>query len=317
MKYKILGKTGLKVSDIGFGAWAIGGNAHGNSYGSVDDNESLKALTYAYESGCNFFDTADLYGHGHSESIIGNFLENINRDEVIIATKVGCNFYGYSLKMSFDEEYINFAIEQSLKRLKTDYIDIYQLHNPPPNLIQSGKIFEIMNTLKKQGKIRYFGICIDESYEAIEAIKWGIDTVQVMYNILEPEIGDEIFEYTDKHNIGVIAREPLSNGILSGKYDESVYFPFGDIRHAWPTSYLRHRVNSSKVLKRFLRDDIDTLTKLAIKFVLNNPSVDIVIPGCKTLEQTMENMSISEVSDLLEEEIYKMKHLQTRRFDTY
>ncbi len=318
MKYKILGKTELKVSEIGFGAWAIGGNKHGNSYGPVDDNESIKALEYAFNSGCNFFDTADLYGHGRSESVIGQFLKNINkRDKVIIATKVGCDFYGYSLKMNFSKDYINLALEQSLKRLNTDYIDLYQLHNPPENLIQNGEIFDIMKRLKKQGKIRHFGICIDENYELIQSIKWGIDTVQLMYNALEPEIGDSIFEHTDKYNIGVIAREPLSNGILTGKYDENTYFPFGDIRHAWPTSYLRHRVNSAKALRRFLRDDIDTLTKLALKFVLNNPSISIAIPGCKDLEQTIENMAVSEVSDLREEEIYKIHHLQSRKFDTY
>ncbi|RZL40310.1 MAG: aldo/keto reductase [Pedobacter sp.] len=317
MKYRILGKTGLKVSEIGFGAWAIGGNRHGNSYGPVDDEESLRAIQYAYNSGCNFFDTADLYGHGHSEEVLGNFIKNADRDKIIIATKVGCDFYGYSLKLNFSEEYINIAINESFKRLNTDYIDIYQLHNPPLNLIQNGQIFEIMQELKKQGKIRYFGICIDEAHEGIEAIKWGVDTIQAMYNVLEPDIGNELFEYTERYNVGLIAREPLSNGILSGKYTENTYFPFGDIRHAWPMSYLRHRVNSAKVLKRFLRDDIDTLTKLALKFALSNKAVDVVIPGCKNLEQTMENMAISEISDLNEDEIYKMLHLQSRKFDTY
>lgn len=317
MKYRILGKTQLKVSEVGFGSWAIGGNEFGNSYGPVDDEESIKALNYAFEAGCNFFDTADLYGHGHSEDVIGQFIKQNKREDLIIATKVGCDFYGYGLKMNFSSDYINIAVNQSLKRLKTDYIDVYQLHNPDFETIKNGEVFEVMNELKKQGKIRYFGVCIDEAHEGIEAIKWEVDTIQAMYNALEPDIENELFEYIKKHNIGLIAREPLSNGILTGKYTENTYFPFGDIRHAWPITYLRHRANSAKALRRFLRDDIDTLTKLALKFVLKNNIVSVTIPGCKTLEQTVENMNVSELSDLTEDEIYKILHLQSRKFDTY
>jgi myo-inositol catabolism protein IolS len=317
MKYRILGKTNLKVSEIGFGAWAIGGNQFGNSYGPVDDLESLKSLEYAYNSGCNFFDTADLYGHGHSEEIIGKFLKNTDREKVIIATKVGCDFYGYGLKMNFSSDYINIAIEQSFKRLNTDYIDIYQLHNPSLDIIRNSDVFESLIDLKKQGKIRYIGVCIDEVVEGLESIKAGADTIQAMYNVLEPDIEKELFEYIKTYNIGLIAREPLSNGILSGKYTENTYFPFGDIRHAWPITYLRHRANSARALKRFLRDDLDTLAKLSLKFVLKNDIVSVAIPGCKTLEQTIENMSVSELSDLTEDEIYKMLHLQSRKFDTY
>lgn len=317
MKYRILGKTNFKVSEIGFGAWAIGGNQFGNSYGPVDDEESLKALNYAYNAGCNFFDTADLYGHGHSEEVIGKFIQNIPRENVIISSKVGCDFYGYGIKMNFSPEYINIALEQSLKRLNTDYIDVYQLHNPSTDVIKSGEVFEILKDLKTQGKIRAIGICVDEAFEGIEAIKHGIDTIQAMYNALESDIGNDLFEHTKKHNIGLIAREPLCNGILSGKYSENTYFPFGDIRHAWPITYLRHRTNSAKTLNRFLRNDIDTLVKLALKFVLANDAVSVVIPGCKTLDQTIENMNVSEISDLKEDEVYKMLHLQSRKFDTY
>ncbi|MFN8578171.1 MAG: aldo/keto reductase [Candidatus Sericytochromatia bacterium] len=317
MKYRILGKTGLKVSEIGFGAWAIGGNQFGNSYGPVDDSQSIKSLVYAYESGCNFFDTADLYGHGHSEEIIGKFIKSIDREKTIIATKVGCDFYGYGLKMNFESDYINLALEQSLKRLNTDYIDIYQLHNPSLDIIRNSDAFETLNDLKKQGKIRYIGICIDEAIEGIEAIKQNIDTMQLMYNALEPDMKNELFSYIENYNIGLIAREPLSNGILTGKYTENTYFPFGDIRHAWPITYLRYKTNSAKALRRFLRDDLDSLTKLSLKFVLADKNVSVTIPGCKTLEQTIENMSVSELSELREDEIYKILNLQNRRFDTY
>src|SRR5437763_865915 len=134
MKSRILGRTGLKVSEIGFGAWAIGGNAHGNSYGPTDDAESVAAVRRAIELGVNFVDTADVYGWGHSEEILGEALQN-RRDDVHIATKVGGDFYHGGVRMNFDPGYIAFALERSLKRLRTDHVDVYQLHNPPAEMI--------------------------------------------------------------------------------------------------------------------------------------------------------------------------------------
>src|SRR5947209_10943562 len=134
MKYRVLGKTVLKVSEVGFGAWAIGGNAHGNSYGPTDDKQSLSAIGRALELGCNFFDTADVYGHGHSESLLGAALRDV-RDQVFIATKVGGNFYDGDVHMDFTPAHLRFAVERSLERLRTDHIDLLQLHNPSINLI--------------------------------------------------------------------------------------------------------------------------------------------------------------------------------------
>lgn len=318
MKYRILGKTGLKVSEIGFGAWAIGGNKYGNSYGNTDDAESLKSLTYAFDHGCNFFDTADLYGYGHSEKLIGNLVSQINRSEIVIATKVGANFYSGGVKMDFSPEYIKKAVDQSLLRLNTDYIDLYQLHNPSLEIIKDGEVFEVMRELKKLGKIRAFGVSIDESIEGIEAIKWaGVDTVQLVYNILDPEAKDEFFEQAELAKIGLIIREPLANGLLTGKYNENSYFPFGDIRHSWPVSFIIHRTNSAKQIKKLLSDEVDTLTKFSLKFASNPLCVGTVIPGCKNLEQTIENILAGDIRQLNQHEINLSMNMQSRRFDTY
>jgi aryl-alcohol dehydrogenase-like predicted oxidoreductase len=315
MKYRLLGKTGFKVSEVGFGAWAIGGNKFGNSYGATDDSDSFEALKYAFNQGCNFFDTADLYGRGHSERLIGELGKLVGRENLILATKVGSDFYSGRVKINFTRDYIRYALSESLKRLQTDYLDLYQLHNPPLELIQNGYIFEIMRELKKEGYIRSFGICIDEDIEGIEALKHSeVDTIQVVYSIFERDPENQLFEYTDKLNIGVIAREPLDNGLLTGKYTDSSFFPAGDIRHMWPVTFIRVRLNAANYLKPLLKDELDSLVKLAIKFVLTNDSISTVIPGCKTLNQTKENMSISDLRNLALDEIEKIHNLYSKKF---
>ncbi len=151
MKLRILGRTGLRVSEIGFGAWAIGGNAHGNSYGPTDDATSIAAVRRAVELGCTFFDTADVYGWGHSEAILGEALQG-HRDEVAIATKVGGDFYHGGVRLNFDPAYIAFALDRSLERLRTDHVDLYQLHNPPAETMAEPRTYEVLETLKAENK---------------------------------------------------------------------------------------------------------------------------------------------------------------------
>ena len=159
MKTRILGGTNIEVSEVGFGAWAIGGNAHGNSYGPTDDTVSVRAIEEALDLGCTFFDTADVYGHGHSEHLLGATLGK-RRKDVVIATKVGNDFYGSRPRLDFSKDYIRTALENSLARLGTSYVDIYQLHNPPHGAIRDGSVFELLNRLKEEGKIRASGISI-------------------------------------------------------------------------------------------------------------------------------------------------------------
>ena len=150
MKKRKLGRTGFEISELGFGAWAIGGTG----YGPTDDRQSLKALKFAFDQGINFFDTADTYGHGHSESLIGEaFRASSTRVRIYIATKAGWDFYHGGDKKNFDPEYIRFACGESLRRLRTDYIDLYQLHNPKLEIIEEGRVFKVLAQLKQEGKI--------------------------------------------------------------------------------------------------------------------------------------------------------------------
>jgi aryl-alcohol dehydrogenase-like predicted oxidoreductase len=306
MKYRALGTTGLMVSEVGFGAWAIGGNVHGNSYGSTDEEESLRALQKAYELGCNFFDTADIYGHGESEILLGKALKSWNRDKVVLATKVGGNFYDTHVRMDFSKQHIRYGLEQSLKRLETEAIDVYQLHNPPLELVEEGSIFDVLKVLQTEGKIRHFGISIHDSQEGLVAIEQGpVESIQVVYNLFDRRPEAALFSEAQKNNVGIIAREPLANGFLTGKFsaEELPQFEAGDIRSHWPKPYLKQRIQMAEMLKQLRLSTEMSLTTLALKFVLAQPAVSVVIPGCKTEAQVVENFAVSSQPDLSEADL--------------
>lgn len=302
MNYRRLGRSDLIVSEIGFGAWAIGGDAHGNSYGPTDDAESLAAVKRALDLGCNFFDTADVYGWGHSEELLGRALKGV-RKEVVIATKVGGDFYSGRVRMNFSPDYIRFALERSLERLQTDYIDLYQLHNPTLEMIKEGSVFEPMERLKEEGKIRFYGVSIFPPIEGVEAIRRKLpDAIQVVYNIFSPEPALELFPLAIKEGVGIVAREPLANGMLTGKYRADSKFPATDIRCAWPRGYLKARVEAADRLKPIAARHSLTLAQLALKFVLSHSAVSAAIVGIKTAKQAEENLAASDGRHLSDEE---------------
>ena len=313
MKYRVLGKTGLKVSEVGFGAWAIGGNAHGNSYGPTDDKLSLAAIQSALELGCNFFDTADVYGHGHSEELLGQALTG-HRSEIIIATKVGGDFYHGTPRMNFNPDYLEFAVGKSCERLRSDYIDLYQLHNPPVQLIREGRVFKTLEKLKASGKIRHYGISIHDPQEGLLAMKnLELGAVQAVFNILRQEAKNQLFREATKNNVGIIAREPLANGFLAGKRKPEPTFPLGDIRHNFPPDYISRLTMATDGL-RFLESNSRTLAQAALRFVLDHKDVSTVIPGAKTPGQVDEDFASSESPSLTGEELLRIKFLRDQGF---
>ncbi len=313
MKYRTLGKTGLKVSEVGFGAWAIGGNAFGNSYGPTDDETSLEATQKALDLGCNFFDTADAYGHGHSEELLGQALKD-HRDDIIIATKVGADFYHEPPRMNFSPDYLAFALGKSCERLQTDHVDLYQLHNPPIQLLENGKIFEGLEKLVDAGKIRYYGISIHDPEEGLLAMKHGQPAaIQVVFNILRQEAKNKLFQTARDNNVAIIAREPLSNGFLSGKFTPDSTFPPGDIRFNFPRNYFHSLVKAAQQLK-FLESSTRTLTQASIRFVLDHREISTVIPGAKTPEQSAEDFGTSEMPSLTGEDLLRIRILREQGF---
>jgi len=320
VKARVLGRTGLRVGELGFGAWAIGGNQYGNSYGPTDDAEAKRAIRRAYELGCNFFDTADVYGHGHSEELLGEALADVRHD-VILATKVGGNFYnrdvhslvrdrlaqalGKSLDRipegaplpvthdaNFTAPYVRFAAEQSLRRLRTDCIDLLQLHNPPLNLISRMETYEALEDLKREGKIRFYGVSVHPPAEGLAAIHATLpDTVQIVYNLARREAEVEFLPAARTANIGVIAREPLANGLLAGKYAADAAWSKGDIRGRMPRSHVAQLTALGQRVRELAQHADVTAAQLALKFVLDNEAVSVVIVGMKTVAQVDENLS--------------------------
>ena len=313
MQYRILGKTGLKVSEVGFGAWAIGGNAHGNSYGPTDDARSLGAIKRSLDLGCTVFDTADVYGHGHSEELLGQALQG-SRPDVVIATKVGGDFYHGSPRMNFTPEYLEFALGKSLERLQTDYVDLYQLHNPPLQLVKDGRVFKILEKLKTSGKIRHIGVSIHDPQEGLAAMKTGIvEAIQVVFNVLRQEAKNQLFREATRSNVGIIAREPLANGFLAGKLNSDSVFVQGDIRHNFPREYISQLTLAAEKL-RFMESKNRTLAQAAIRFVLDHKEISTVIPGTKTSEQVNEDFASSGIQPLTGEELLRIKFLRDQGF---
>lgn len=317
MRYRNLGKTGFQVSEVGFGSWGIGGNAYGNSYGSTDDSCSLAALNQAYESGCNFFDTADVYGHGHAETLIGQALKGWKRDEVFIATTVGQDFSEETLrnvggvKSNFSASYLQRAVEDSLKRLGMDAIDLYQLHTPPLELIHHGQVFETLKTLKAQGKIRFYGIAIHDPQEGVQAIQRGqVDCVQAIYNLFDKRIENQLLATCAETQTGLIIREPLARGFLSGKFPENTTFEKGDNRAIWPKALINKRIQAANRFKAIITEPYSTLGQIAIAYPLANSAVSTVIPGCKTPEQVFENMAVGNLPPLTADTLEAINRIQ-------
>ena len=313
MHYRTLGKTGLKVSEIGFGAFAIGGKGYlGKTsigwYG-VDDAASIAALETAFDNGINFYDTADVYGNGHSEELIGTVFQN-RRDKIIIASKGGNRTINEKWKKDYSHVWISEAVEQSLRRLRTDYIDVYQMHSPATSeeFRETMDCFECLEKLKAQGKLRYYGISIGPIEHGIKMIESGKgDVLQVLYNILKRGSEKELLPLSAKNDIGIIARVPLASGFLTGKYDANAQFPPEDHRsHRMPPEAIKATVEKVKKLRFLTKRGKKTLAQAALQFVLSRPEVSVVIPGAKNPEQVRDNALASDGKLLSEEELKRI-----------
>lgn len=305
MNYRTLGRTGQSVSEIGFGAWAIGGM----SYGTTRDEESLQALETAWEHGVTFFDTADTYGEGHSEALIGRFLKG-KRERAFVATKAGWDFYHGGSRKNFAPDYLRFACGESLKRLETDRIDLYQLHNPRLEEIESGEIFKVLDELKAAGKIRFYGVSVHTPREALAVIRSGkADTIQLIFNPIDQRPVAEVFPEAERAKVGIIAREPLACGLLTGKYVPGSRFPKNDHRNRWPKEKLETDFRKIERLKSALKNPGDSLVQETLEFILSFETVSTVIPGAKTKDQVLEQVAASESPRLSAEEISRLREI--------
>ncbi len=289
MRYRLFGKTCTKVSEVGFGGWAIGGNESGRSYGATDDDEALRALESAYDIGCNLFDTADVYGNGHSEELVGKALQR-HRAGCLIATKGGYDLSSDPPAANFGKDALIRAAEASLGRLGTDYIDLYQLHNPTADVFSNDETFEALDELKATGKIRWAGVSVGTPEEALAAIETGrFETLQIRFNLVDRRML-EIFPKIKEARLGLIVREPLANGLLLGKYEPGHDFESGDIRREIPEELIRSCVEVGNGIDPILNESTTSRAQMAIKYALAYDVVSTVIPGIKDEEQLEDDM---------------------------
>jgi Predicted oxidoreductases (related to aryl-alcohol dehydrogenases) len=299
MQYRVLGKTGIKVSEVGFGAWAIGGamDVGGVPVGwsNTSDDESLAAIRRARDLGVNFFDTADIYGYGRSESLLGIVLSR-KRSDVVIATKVGnVRASGGQHRKDFSKQHIFYAIDGSLKRLRTDYVDLYQVHNPTLADLRREEIQEAMEMLQETGKIRFWGVSVTLPEEGLEIIRngWG-HTLQVLYNVLNQAPADDLFPLAKQRGYGIIARVPLASGLLTGKFHANSSFPSTDVRQNFLTPRrLQEVLERVDEVKGIIGGSAKTLAEGALGFVLANDAVATVIPGARNVHQVETNVAAS------------------------
>ena len=300
MQYRDLGRTGIRVSEIGFGGWAIGGPAEASGmplgWGKTSDDDSLAAIRRARELGVTFFDTADSYGFGRSESLLGIVLSRIRQD-VVIATKVGnARTSTGHFKKDFTKQHIFHAVDGSLKRLRTDYIDIYQLHNPSIDDLRHEHIQEAMDRLQEIGKIRYWGVSVTTVEEGLEIVRngWG-HVLQVLYNVLNQEPAMNLFPIAQKSGYGIIARVPLASGLLTGKFRQDAMFGADDVRQSFLTARRLQEVTARvDEVRAIIGGAARTLAEGALRFVLADAAVSTVIPGARSAHQVETNVAASD-----------------------
>jgi aryl-alcohol dehydrogenase-like predicted oxidoreductase len=310
---RLLGRTGIKSAEIGFGAWAIGGGSNiagrGMGYGDTADETSLAALQQAFELGINFVDTADVYGAGHSEKLVGQAMRQAPR-RVHVATKVGyVRRDPEPLGQDFSPDYIKAACDRSLERLGVTTIDLYQLHSPPREVIASDAVWNTLRELKDKTKIEHYGISVVKPEDGLLAIEKGdVETIQVIYNLLQREAASELFEAAYKKSVGIIARVPLASGLLTGKYNPGHRFSDNDHRKdKYPPEKLAAELERVEKLRFLAEGSGRTMAQAAIQFCLAHQAVCVVIPGIKTPEQAVENAAAANTPDLTPEELKRVE----------
>jgi len=315
MHYRELGRTGWHVSEISFGAWAIGA-----SWGAVDDNESLAAMHAAIDLGCNFIDTADVYGDGHSERLVAQLRRERAGEEIIVATKLGRRL-PQQVPEGYTPENIHAWVNRSLQNLETDTLDIVQLHCPPTAVYYMPEMFEVMDSLIRMGKIRYYGVSVEKVEEALKAIEYpNVSTVQIIFNMFRHRPVELFFQEAKRRKVGILARVPLASGLLTGKMTRNSQFANDDHRNLnrYGEAFDRGETFSGvdyetglqavEEIKALVPEGI-TLTQFALRWILMYDAVSCAIPGGKRPDQVAQNSSASELPPLNDVQMLKIREI--------
>jgi aryl-alcohol dehydrogenase-like predicted oxidoreductase len=318
MQYRELGRTGYKVSTISFGAWAIGG-----TWGPVQDEESLAALHRAVDLGVNFFDTADVYGDGRSEQLLAK-LKRQRSEPILIATKAGRRLDPH-LASGYNRQNLNAFIERSLRNLETECLDLVQLHCPPTEVYYNPEVFGVLDDLVQAGKIRYYGVSVEKVEEALKAIEYpGVQSVQIIFNIFRQRPADLFFAEAKRRRVGILARLPLTSGMLAGKMTRAVQFAPDDHRagnrqgewfdrgETFSGVDFETGLEAVEALRPLVPAGM-TMAQFAMRWILQYDAVTCAIPGAKRPSQVEENIAAADLPPLAPETMQAVRAIYEQR----
>jgi aryl-alcohol dehydrogenase-like predicted oxidoreductase len=318
VKHRELGRTGWKVSAVSFGAWAIG-----SAWGNVDAAESLRALHEAVDLGVNFFDTADVYGDGHSERLLAQ-LKRERREEIIVATKAGRRLDPH-VADGYNATNLVAFVDRSLQNLEVETIDLLQLHCPPTAVFYRPEVFAALDDLVRQGKLRHYGVSVERVEEALKAIEYpNVQSVQIIFNLFRQRPADLFFDQAMKRKVGILARLPLSSGLLAGKMNAASAFPTDDHRN-----FNRHGESFDKgetfsgvdfetglaaveEIRALLPEGV-TMAQFALRWILMFEAVTCAIPGAKRPSQVQENVAAADLPEIPAETMRKIDDLYQQK----
>ena len=315
MEYRNLGETGIRVSEISLGTWALGGE-----WGAVGEEDAYAALNRAVDLGVNFLDTADVYGDGRSEKLIGRLLKERPQDEILVATKAGRRLDPHTAE-GYNHENLSAFVERSLGNLGVEALDLLQLHCPPTEAYRQDSTFEALDRLQEAGKVRHYGVSVEKVEEARMALSYpNVETVQIIFNIFRQKPAEEFFPLAEERNIGILARVPLASGLLSGKMTADRAFSEDDHRNfnregqAFDRGETFAGVNfetglrAAEELKELVPEG-HTLAQFALRWILMHPAVSCAIPGGKNPAQVGDNVAAAEMPPLSEATMQRAREI--------
>jgi aryl-alcohol dehydrogenase-like predicted oxidoreductase len=315
MEYRTFGRTGWKVSAIGFGAWGIGGDV----WGPTDDKTSLATLHRAIDLGVNFFDTADVYGDGHSEQLIAE-VRKARSEQIIVATKAGRRLVPH-IASGYNRQNLTSFVERSLRNLQMETLDLLQLHSPPSEVYTMPEVFGILDDLVQQGKVRFYGVSVERVDEALKAITYpNVQSVQIIFNMFRLKPSEQFFKAAREQQIGILARVPLASGMLTGKFTSSTQFDPNDHRNfnrhgeAFDQGETFSGVDYETGLKaveelRTLVPEGATMAQFALRWILMFPEVSSTIAGAKNQQQIKDNVQAASLQPLSDETMRRVREV--------
>lgn len=322
MNYRELGNTGLKISEVSFGTWAIGG-----SWGKTDDKEALRSLEYAMEEGVNFFDTADVYGDGHSEELLAKATKG-KEDKIYVATKF-CRQGDIFDPQNYSCEKVSSYCEDSLRRLNREAIDLYQIHCPATEILRDGAVFEVLDRLQREGKIRHYGVSVETVEEGLICLENpNVKSLQIIFNMFRQKPLEQLIPAAYEKGVGLLVRLPLASGLLTGKFTSSHVFEEDDHRRfnengeafnvgeTFAGLGFQKGVELADQLK-WISEGRESMASAALRWILDNEEITCIIPGFKNEKQVRQNLSALDEKSFSEDEKNRIKAFYEEKVKDY